>query len=249
MNMQTEGGVSAVNRALTVLLAFGNAPNGLMLAQVSEATGLNMSTLLRMFESLEQFRFIKRLPDGRYVLGPANFHLGMTYRESFQLREHAAPILARLSEETGETAAFYVREGDQRVCLFRFHAERSVRTNLREGDRFPLDVGAAGHVLLAFSGTRSAEHEKVVEQGYAVSIAERDAESAAIACPVFGVGRVLSGTISLGIPRYRFNKKVQNDYLPRVLDAATELTHALGGDLPSSGAATSQADSLGALQA
>ncbi|MGT0194002.1 IclR family transcriptional regulator [Burkholderia pyrrocinia] len=242
-----EGGVAAVNRALTALLAFGNAPGGLMLAQVSEETGLNMSTLLRMFESLEQFRFIKRLPDGRYVLGPAVFQLGMMYRESFQLREYVMPILSKLSAETGETAAFYVREGDQRVCLFRIQAQRSVRTHLREGDRFPLDVGAAGRVLLAFSGTRGGDYEKTAEQGYAVSIAERDPESAAIACPAFGVGRVLSGTISLGVPRYRFNKKVLADYLPRVQAAAAELTHALGGDLPAAGAAFRAADQLGVL--
>ena len=153
-----EGGVAAVNRALTALLAFGNAPGGLMLAQVSEETGLNMSTLLRMFESLEQFRFIKRLPDGRYVLGPAVFQLGMMYRESFQLREYVMPILSRLSAETGETAAFYVREGDQRVCLFRIQAQRSVRTHLREGDRFPLDVGAAGRVLEQFDAIPEALH-------------------------------------------------------------------------------------------
>ncbi|RKP46376.1 IclR family transcriptional regulator [Trinickia fusca] len=247
MNAQADGGVAAVNRALTALLAFGDAPNGLMLAQVSEATGLNMSTLLRLFESLENFRFIKRMPDGRYVLGPAAFHLGIMYRESFQLREHAVPVLQRLSDETGETAAYYVREGDQRVCLFRFHAQRAVRTNLREGDRFPLDVGAAGRVLLTFSGTRGGDYDKVAEQGYAVSIGERDPESAAIACPVFGVGRLLNGTISLGVPRYRFNKKVLGDYLPRVQAAASELTHMLGGDLPAFATAPSQAATYSAL--
>jgi hypothetical protein len=127
MNAQADGGVAAVNRALTALLAFGDAPNGLMLAQVSEATGLNMSTLLRLFESMEMFQFIKRMPDGRYVLGPATFHLGMMYRESFQLREYAVPILTRLSEESGETSALYVRDGDERVCLFRFYARICVK--------------------------------------------------------------------------------------------------------------------------
>ncbi|WP_323120150.1 IclR family transcriptional regulator [Burkholderia alba] len=247
MSNQAEGGVAAVNRALTALLAFGGAPNGLMLAQVSEITGLNMSTLLRMFESLEQFRFIKRLPDGRYVLGPAVFQLGMMYRESFQLREYVAPILSSLSAATGETAAFYVREGDQRVCLFRFQAQRAVRTHLREGDRFALDVGAAGRVLLAFSGTRGGEYDKTVEQGHAVSLGERDPESAAIACPAFGIGRQLAGAISLGVPLYRFNKKVLAEYLPRVQAAAHELTHALGGDLPAAGAGFPAADALGAL--
>ena len=51
MNAPADVGVAAVNRAMTALLAFGDAPNGLMLAQVSETTGLNMSTLLRLFES------------------------------------------------------------------------------------------------------------------------------------------------------------------------------------------------------
>ncbi|VWC55579.1 IclR family transcriptional regulator [Burkholderia lata] len=248
MNAQADGGVSAVNRALSALLAFGDAPNGLMLAQVSEATGLNMSTLLRLFESLEMFQFVKRMPDGRYVLGPATFHLGMMYRESFQLREHAVPLLTRLSEETAETSAFYVRDGDERVCLFRAYAQRAVHTNVREGDRFPLEVGAAGRILLAFSGTRGGDYDKVAEQGYAVSIAERDPESAAIACPVFGVGRSLAGAISLGVPRYRFNKKVLADYLPRVQAAASELTHTLGGDLPVSGSVPAAIGPQGELQ-
>lgn len=247
MNAQADGGVAAVNRALTALLAFGDAPNGLMLAQVSEATGLNMSTLLRLFESMEMFQFIKRMPDGRYVLGPATFHLGMMYRESFQLREYAVPILTRLSEESGETSALYVRDGDERVCLFRVYAQRAVRAYLREGDRFPLDVGAAGRILLAFSGARGTEYEKVAAQGYTVSIAERDPESAAIACPVFGVGRSLVGAISLGVPRYRFNRKVLAEYLPHVTAAANELSHALGGDLPSSSGALAAINPLGAL--
>jgi DNA-binding IclR family transcriptional regulator len=247
MNAQADGGVSAVNRALTALLAFGDAPNGLMLAQVSEATGLNMSTLLRLFESLEMFQFIKRLPDGRYVLGPATFHLGMMYRESFQLREYAMPALSRLSAETGETAAFYVRDGNERVCLYRVFAQRAVHTNVREGDRFPLDAGAAGRVLLAFSGTRGGDYDKVAEQGHAVSIAERDPESAAIACPVFGVGRAIVGAVSLGVPRYRFNKKVLADYLPEVQAAAAELTHALGGDLPGSSSVPATIGPLGEL--
>jgi len=247
MNAPADVGVAAVNRAMTALLAFGDAPNGLMLAQVSETTGLNMSTLLRLFESLEMFQFVKRLPDSRYVLGPAVFHLGMMYRESFQLREYAVPILTQLSEDSGETSAFYVRDGDERICLFRFYAQRSVRTYLREGDRFPLDVGAAGRILLAFSGTRGGDYQKAVEQGYAVSIAERDPDSAAIACPVFGVGRSLVGAISLGVPRYRFNKKLLADYLPRVQAAASELSHMLGGDLPASGGVAMVLNQLGAL--
>lgn len=246
MTNQTDGGVAAVNRALAALVAFGEAPGGLTLAQVSEASGVNMSTLLRMFESLERFRFIKRLNDGRYVLGPAVFQLGMMYRESFQLREHVMPVLDALGAETGETTAFYVREGDQRVCLFRVHPRRAVRTYLREGDRYPLDVGAAGRVLLAFSGARGGSFDKTAAQGYAVSLGERDPDSAAIACPVFGVGRALIGALSLGVPRFRFNKKVQADYLPRVQAAANALTHALGGDLPLAAGVAQVVDLFGA---
>jgi DNA-binding IclR family transcriptional regulator len=223
-------GVAAVNRALSILKAFEDSVDGMTLADLTTATGLYHSTILRLCESLESFGYLKRLADGRYMLGPTLFHLGMIYQGSFRLQDYALPVLRELVKQTGETAAVYVREDDVRLCLYRLEWQRSVRMHVREGERLTLEKGAAGKVLLAFAGDKGATLKKVRDAGYAVSLGERDAESAAIAVPVFGVGQKLICAISLGIPRYRFDKKEFKLYLPFVMRAGAELTTALGGD-------------------
>lgn len=226
-----EPGVAAVNRALSILKAFEDSIDGMTLTDLTNATGLYHSTVLRLCESLEHFGHLKRLEDGRYMLGPMLFHLGMIYQSSFRLRDYALPVLRTLVKETGETAAVYVREEDERVCLYRVEWQRSVRTHVREGERLTLEHGAAGHVLRAFSGTPKKGHlSRVREHGYCVSLGELDAESAAIACPVFRNGQDLVCAISLGIPRFRFDRKAFDKYLPKVMEAGAALTKALGGD-------------------
>lgn len=226
-----EPGVAAVNRALSILKAFEDSVDGMTLTELTNATGLYHSTILRLCESLEHFGYLKRLPDGRYMLGPTVFHLGMIYQSSFRLQDYALPVLRTLVKETGETAAVYVREDNVRLCLYRLEWQRSVRMHVREGERVELEKGAAGHVLMAFADGPARGHlKKVREMGYAVSLGERDAESAAIACPVFGVGQKVVCAISLGIPRYRFDRAAFDKYLPHVMHAGAELSKALGGD-------------------
>jgi DNA-binding IclR family transcriptional regulator len=60
-------------------------------------------------------------------------------------------VLAEISRTTGETAAFYVREGDQRIVLYRVHSDRPIRHHLEEGAAMPLGRGAGGRVLTAFT--------------------------------------------------------------------------------------------------
>ena len=232
---KTDKGVASVNRALSVLMAFESSVDGLTLAEITQATGLYHSTILRLCESLEQFRFLKRLPDGRYLLGPMPFHLGMVYQGSFRLQDHAMPVLRQLTKETLETSAIYVREGNDRICLHRVELPRAVRMNVREGERVDLDKGAAGKVLLAWSaeGDRrgeGAEYEHIRTAHYAISLAERETESAAIACPVFGLGQKVACAISAGTPLYRFDAAAFEKTLPLVMAAAAKLTADLGGD-------------------
>jgi len=223
-------GVAAVDRALTILGAFDHSIDGMTLTDLMHATGMHHSTILRLCESLEDHGLIKRMTDQRYMLGPRVFHLGMLYQSSFRLQDYALPVLRKLVAETQETAALYVREGNERICLHRLELQRSVRMHVREGDRFPLDRGAAGRVLLAFANQAGEYFETTRKIGYAVSLGERDVESAAIACPVFGIGQRLIGAISLGIPRFRFGAKAFEAYLPAVMRAGHDLTRDLGGD-------------------
>jgi DNA-binding IclR family transcriptional regulator len=231
---EKEGGVASVNRALSILMAFESGIDGMTLAELTQATGLYHSTILRLCESLEQFRFIKRLADGRYVLGPMPFHLGMVYQGSFRLQDHALPVLRDLTRRTLETSAIYVREQQDRVCLHRVELPRTVRMNVREGERVELHKGAAGKVLLAWADDAmrlgGAEADHIRQSHYSISLAERESETAAIAAPVFGIGQKIVCAVSVGIPLYRFDSAAFTRSLPCVMEAAAKLTRDLGGD-------------------
>ncbi len=230
MTIQKEPGVAAVNRALSIMMAFEDSVEGLTLAELATTTGLYHSTILRICESLEHFGFLNRLEDGRFMLGSAPFYLGMLYQDSFRIWDYAAPALRELVRSTKETAAIYIRDGNDRVCLHRMSQPRSVRMTVREGERIELDKGAAGKVLLAFSGEKGKKFDLIREAHYAVSLAERGSESAAIACPVFGVRQRLICSISLGMPIFRFNREVFEEFLPLVMQAAKNMTQKLGGN-------------------
>ena len=65
--MGDDGGVAAVDRALSILDALTD--DKVSLADLSKRTGLYKSTVLRLLASLEHARLIRRQDDGRYALG------------------------------------------------------------------------------------------------------------------------------------------------------------------------------------
>jgi DNA-binding IclR family transcriptional regulator len=226
-------GVAAVNRALTVLRAFESSAEGLTLAMLATQTGLYESTILRLLDSLQHAGFVKKLPDGRYLVGPSVLLLSEMYRKSFRLSDYVLPRLRQLANESGECAGLYVREGDKRVCLHHVQPQRAVRWHVLEGEQFPLDRGAAGRVILAIDeGTPGKPYEQIRKQGYAITQKERDPESAALACPVFAHGSKLLGAMSLVIPLYRFNDALVSQLLPQIQKCAAALTEDLGGVSP-----------------
>ena len=225
-----EPGVAAVNRALSILLAFEKSVEGMTLAEISSATGLYHSTILRLCESLEHAGFINRLDDGRFMLGATPFYLGMLYQETFRIWDYAAPVLRMLVRDTKETVAIYIREGNDRICLHRMVQPRAVRMHVREGERVELDKGAAGKVLLAFSGEEGERFDIIRQSYYSVSLSERGSEAAAIACPIFGPKQTLICSISLGMPVFRFDRKIFKEFLPKVMEAAVAITKKCGGD-------------------
>jgi DNA-binding IclR family transcriptional regulator len=65
---------------------------------------------------------------------------------------------------------------------------------------------------------------------YAVSYGERDPETAAVACPVFGSEQRFMGALSISGPKYRIEALGLEKILPVLLKYARELTKSLGGD-------------------
>ena len=227
-SVSDEGGVAAVDRALSILDALTD--DKITLAELSKRTGLYKSTVLRLAKSLEKFGYLQRTEEGLYRLGSKVFYLGSIYQRNFRTSELVPPVLRRLTEELKEGASFYVREDDQRVCLHRVEASRSVRDSVHEGDRLMLTVGAAGHVIRAFNGARGERFDDIRRDLYSASFGERDTETAAIACPVFGAGQAFVGALSISGPRYRMEALGIERALPVLFKHARELSKTFGAD-------------------
>jgi DNA-binding IclR family transcriptional regulator len=220
-------GVAAVGRALALVAAFDERHPRLTLAELAKRTGFYKSTILRLSVSLERAGFLARDPDGAFRVGAAALKAGQLYQAAFRLGDVALPLLRKLAADTGETASLYVREGDMRVCLHRVESVQMVRAIVREGDRRPLDRGAAGKVLRA-----GGSDPKLRKHGYAVSIGEVSPESAAIAAPVHGLDAAVIAAISVSGPAQRFAAASVGAMGAKVKAAGAELTRRLGGRAP-----------------
>jgi DNA-binding IclR family transcriptional regulator len=228
--MAVEGGVAAVERALSILDAFSERDQRLTLADLAKRTGLYKSTLLRLSKSLEKRGYLLRSEEGLYRLGSKLFYLGSLYQRHFRLAEFVPPVLRQIAEEVHEGASFYVRDGDKRVCLHRVDAVRAVRDSIHEGDRLPISVGAAGHIIGAFSNTLGARYDRIRKDMYAASFGERDPETGAVACPVFGLEQGFAGALSVSGPKYRIEALGVDRIVPVLFKYARGLTQVLGGD-------------------
>lgn len=223
-------GVAAVDRALSILDAFADNDRKLTLAELAKRTGLYKSTVIRLAKSLEKARYLLRSEEGAYRLGSKVLSLGALYQKHFGTADVVPQTLREIVDELQEGASFYVRDEAQRLCLHRIESPRAVRDSIHVGDRLPLTVGAAGHVILAFSGLTGERYDQIRKNMYSASFGERDPETAAVACPVFGADQKFLGALSVSGPRYRIEAMGVPSILPVLFRHARNLCRVFGGD-------------------
>jgi DNA-binding IclR family transcriptional regulator len=221
------GGAAAVDRALSVLGVFSAEQPSLTLTDIAERTRLYKSTALRLLASLEHAKFIQRSDEGRYILGPEVARLYAAYTESFSLASVVVPAMKKLVAATRESASFHVRQGAQRLCLYRVDSPQPIRDHIKAGDLLPLDRGVGGRVLLAFSGEEGELYAHIRQAKIISSIGDRSEDVAGISAPVFDATGKLAGAITLTMPAARFQKAHE----AIVRHTAMKMTKELGGPI------------------
>ncbi|MDT0136156.1 IclR family transcriptional regulator [Acidovorax sp. PRC11] len=230
-----DGGVTAVTRALQVLAAFGVGESHLSLAELSRRCVLHKTTVLRLARTLAQSGYLVQREDGDWRLGPAAGWLGARYQAGFDVQNVLEPALRALTQATGESAAFYVREGEVRTCLVRVEGPQALRHHARMGEGLPLDKGSPGRVILAFSGAPGAEYERIRQRGYYWSIGEREQGVATVSAPVFGMHWRLLGSVCISGPASRLQAEKLEALAQTVVAAANQLSYALAGSASAPG--------------
>lgn len=236
----TEGGVTAVTRALQILDAFALGESHLPLAELSRRCGLHKTTVLRLARTLALSGYMVQRDDGEWRLGPSTGWLGARYQAGFDVQNVLEPALRMLTQSSGESAAFYVREGNVRTCLVRVEGPQALRHHARMGEGLPLDQGSPGRVILAFSGEPGRVYEQIRRQGYQWSIGEREPGVSTVSAPVFGMNRRLLGSVCISGPESRLPPAKLELLAPQVMDTARQLSYALAGNSSAAPAALPQ---------
>jgi DNA-binding IclR family transcriptional regulator len=229
---QTTSGVGVLDKAVEIL-SFLSEGGPATLAEVVAGTGLPRPTAYRLLSALEAHYLVAR-GDGRYSLGMRLLGWG-NRAAGLDLVEAARPVLVALRDETGESTQLYVREGDLRVCVASVErAGGGLRDTVPVGAVLPLDRGSGGKVLLAwaedgerFSRVNASELEEIRHQGWAESVAEREAGVASVSAPVFGSDGGLRAAVCASGPISRLGERPGERLAGPVVAAAREIEEAL----------------------
>lgn len=222
-------GVIAVARAFAILDAFKASESALPLSELARRTGLHKTTVLRIARTIAATGYMVQLQDGSWRLGAGAAWLGTRYQTTYDQTASIEPVLRDLSVITGESAAFYVREGNARVCVVRVDGPQTIRHHVRVGESLPLDRGAIGRVLLAFSNEPGKLYDAIRAAGYHFTAGERDPQVSSVACPVFGINRRLIGCVAITGPISRLTSRAAEKHVSAVRKAAGRLSFELGG--------------------
>ncbi len=222
--------VTAVLRAMQLIDAFALGESHLPLAELSRRCVLHKTTALRIARTLAQAGYLVQRDDGDWRLGPAAGWLGARYQAGFDVQNVLEPALRALTMTSGESAAFYVREGNVRTCLVRVEGPQALRHHARMGEGLPLDKGSPGRVILAFSGEPGDLYEAIRQRGYHWSIGEREQGVATISAPVFGKHWRLLGSVCVSGPASRLPQHKLEEMSKTVIAAANQISYELAGN-------------------
>lgn len=141
------GGVQSLERAFDLLERMADAGGEVGLSELAGSSGLPLPTIHRLMRTLVACGYVRQQPNRRYALGPRLIRLGES--SSRLLGTWARPFLARLVEETGETANMALLDGDEIVYVAQVPSRHAVRMFTEVGRRVLPHTTGVGKALLA----------------------------------------------------------------------------------------------------
>lgn len=245
-----EVSVRSVDRALRILEVISRSEGGLSALQISDLTGLPLSTVYRLVETLMLRQFVSESPvSGKFVVGLAAFEVGAAFRGTKELTEAADPVMTELARSAKETVNLAFIDSGKAVYLHQVEApEMLVRMFMQTGKPAPCHCSGVGKVLLAWASERNAsllrdtiefttytfrtissmdqlDHEliRVKQRGYALDDEERESGVRCVAVPIFSSSGNLAAALSVSGPSSRVTSDRVEYLFEKLEKAAAEI--------------------------
>ncbi|AVO38698.1 HTH-type transcriptional regulator BhcR [Pukyongiella litopenaei] len=248
--------IKSLDRAMEVFEYLSEA-QGKPLTLLADEMRQSPATVYRILVTLEgrglvEFDHEEQL----WHIGPRAFVIGARFLRRTSLVDRARPIMRKLMEATGETANLGIEKEGAVLFLSQVETHASIRAFFPPGTLSPLHASGIGKALLAQMDderlgrvlatvelARFTEHsivdpnalkrnlEVIRETGYSVDNEERNEGMRCIAAPVFDVNREAIAGISVSGPTSRVSASEVERLSRPVIEAAHQLTLAIGGGL------------------
>lgn len=200
--------IKVIDKAFQILNSFNETQTSLSLKEIARITAQNKSTIIRICRSLIKHNFlIKNESTGNYQLGPGTWKMGQIYNVNFNIGNEIREILKEICKESGQSAGYWIRSGNKKVCLYRANNTESELTHhLTEGTDFPL-VSATGKILLAFGDRKEKDIDEINKKGFTYTSGERVGSIDSVAVPIFNIKNEFEGAINVSGWKQFFNSK------------------------------------------
>ncbi|GKY89215.1 HTH-type transcriptional regulator BhcR [Sinisalibacter aestuarii] len=246
--------IKSLDRAMEVF-EFLSEAQGKALTAIAEEMAQSPATIYRILTTLEGRGLVEFDQDEQlWHIGPRAFVIGARFLRRTSLVERARPILRKLMEDTGETANLGFEKEGSVLFVSQVETHANIRAFFPPGTLSPMHSSGIGKALLAeMDGDRlnrfldsapldaftdrtitnpadlRADLEAVRRRGYAIDNEEKNPGMRCIAAPVFDVGGEAVAGISVSGPTSRIGLDELARLSRPVMEAARELTLAIGG--------------------
>lgn len=236
----------AVERALAMLEAVAQEPEGLSNAEISRKLQIPKSSASYILRTLEKQAYLNRDADtGRYRVGLKILSLSRGALSGIDVREVALPIMRNLTHKTSLTCHLAILDGPDAVYIEKVEPEGFIRMDTWVGRRMRVHATSVGKALVAHIAQEKLEKivadrgmekrtpktittmprllkelEKVRAQGYAVDDEENNMGARCVGAPVFRQ----SGSIEAAVGLSGTINQVNAHTMPRILEALKDAT-------------------------
>ncbi len=225
-------------------------------SDINQKLRLPKPTIHRLFATLEEEGFLQRNLGGKGFIPGARLRvLAAEVLSARSLRSARMAAMTALAEEVGETCNLAVPDGEEMLYLERVETKWPLRIQLPVRSRVPLYCTAGGKLYLGSLSeaqleaylqhrtlsphtthtiTRRAdlikELDRVRREGHAEDAEEFMEGMIALAVPVNDPSGRLLSTIAIHAPVQRMALKEARRHLPRLREAAAELSRLISDD-------------------
>jgi DNA-binding IclR family transcriptional regulator len=251
---RARGGVQSIGRGFAIMEEIARNRDGIGLAELSKRVGLHNSTTFHLVKTMVSLGYVRQMKDSkRYRIGRPLFALAASALDDIEMMSLATPVLEELSRETGESAHFAVRMGDDVVVLARTSGPGAFQLTDRVGVVRPSHCTALGKIMLAALASDQFERylaraelkaltaksitapeqlgreiAEVRRAGIAFDDGEFDAELRCVALPVRDFSGQIAGAIGISGPVWRLSIEALQKRARQVRIAADRLSGEFG---------------------